>query len=83
MSIENSKANQESEELQQANAREAHMGLHDQITELEAENRMLRNALEACDKAFASWQLGQIPGRPEDILRLIFQVRGALSEARK
>lgn len=38
-------------------------------------------ALEACDEAFVSWQVGQIPGRPEDILALINQVRVALARA--
>lgn len=37
-------------------------------------------ALEACDRAFVNWQIGQIPGRPEDILALINQVRSALAE---
>lgn len=36
-------------------------------------------ALENCDKAFASWQVGQIPGRPEDILTLINEERAALA----
>ena len=43
----------------------------------------LVKALEHCDKAFVSWQLGQIPGRPEDILALIVEVRAALELARK
>lgn len=38
-------------------------------------------ALEECDAAFAAWQVGQIPGRPEDILRLIALVRSALAQA--
>lgn len=37
--------------------------------------------LKACDSAFACWQLGQIPGRPEDILALIGSVRKALARA--
>lgn len=41
----------------------------------------MRRALEACDKAFVSWQVGQIPGRPEDILDLIVQVRSAIASA--
>lgn len=39
-------------------------------------------ALEACDKAFVAWQLGQIPGRPEDILALIAQTRAAIAKAK-
>jgi len=31
-------------------------------------------AAEKCSDAFVSWQVGQIPGRPEDILNLITQV---------
>ncbi len=38
-------------------------------------------ALEACDTAFVSWQVGQIPGRPEDILSLITKVRNAIKKA--
>lgn len=41
----------------------------------------LVEALEKCDKAFAAWQVGQIPGRPEDILALITEVRAALAAA--
>lgn len=44
-----------------------------------ADNERLREALRACDKAFVSWQVGQIPGRPEDILALIAKARAALS----
>src|SRR5262245_4827713 len=39
----------------------------------------LLDALKACDEAFASWQIGQIPGRPEDILALIVRVRSAIA----
>lgn len=46
---------------------------------LHARNWELINALDACNKAFAAWQCGQIPGRPEDILILITKVRKALS----
>lgn len=35
-------------------------------------------ALEACDSAFAAWQIGQIPGRPDDILALKQRVLTAL-----
>ena len=38
-------------------------------------------ALNNCDRAFVSWQLGHIPGRPEDILVLIGQVRAAIAKA--
>lgn len=38
-------------------------------------------ALERCDLAFADWQVGVVPGRPEDILALIAQVRAALAKA--
>lgn len=37
-------------------------------------------ALDSCDKSFACWQVGQIPGRPEDILSLIVQVRNTLAK---
>lgn len=43
----------------------------------------LQEALEACDRAFVSWQVGQIPGRPEDILALINQVRSAIQGAKR
>jgi hypothetical protein len=39
-------------------------------------------ALERCDDAFAMWQVGGVPGRPEDILRLVTQVRAAIAKAR-
>jgi len=39
-------------------------------------------ALEDCDRAFALWQIGQIPGRPEDILALIAKTRKAIQKAR-
>jgi hypothetical protein len=38
-------------------------------------------ALAKCNDAFAAWQFGQIPGRPEDILALIMQVRTAIEAA--
>ena len=38
-------------------------------------------ACEGCSDAFASWQLGQIPGRPDDILRLVTMVRDAIAKA--
>ena len=41
----------------------------------------MREALNKCDIAFTNWQVGQIPGRPEDILALIVQVRAALALA--
>src|SRR5687767_874438 len=41
----------------------------------------LLEALQECDHAFAAWQVGQIPGRPEDILALITLVRAAIAEA--
>ena len=43
----------------------------------------LVNVLTECDRAFANWQVGQIPGRPEDILALIVQVRAALALAER
>ena len=41
----------------------------------------LLGALKACDDAFVSWQVGNVPGRPEDILRLIVKVRTAIANA--
>jgi hypothetical protein len=38
-------------------------------------------ALKGADSAFTSWQCGQIPGRPEDILALITAIRDAISRA--
>lgn len=38
-------------------------------------------ALKKCDNAFVAWQVGQIPGRPEDILALIAEVRAAIAKA--
>lgn len=38
-------------------------------------------ALNKCDSAFVAWQVGQIPGRPEDILALITEVRAAIAKA--
>ncbi len=38
------------------------------------------DALKDCDLAFANWQVGQIPGRPEDILALITKVRNAIRQ---
>lgn len=35
------------------------------------ESAQMRKALQAVDSAFVHWQVGQIPGRPEDILKLI------------
>lgn len=46
---------------------------------LQDANKALSGALEDCDNAFAAWQLGQIPGRPEDILGLINKVRRAIA----
>lgn len=40
----------------------------------------LLEACKACDRAFVSWQVGQIPGRPEDILALISQVRAVIAK---
>ena len=42
---------------------------------------VLLAALRQCDNAFVSWQIGQIPGRPEDILALIATVRAAIARA--
>ena len=39
----------------------------------------VREALEKCHSAFASWQIGQVPGRPDDILKLKQDVLEALS----
>lgn len=41
----------------------------------------LLEALTKCDRAFAAWQVGQIPGRPEEILALIVEVRAAIAKA--
>lgn len=41
----------------------------------------MKLALMECDVAFCHWQLGQIPGRPEDILALINVVRQAIAAA--
>lgn len=43
--------------------------------------REMLEALKACDEAFAMWQVGGIPGRPEDILKLIVDVRSAIAKA--
>ncbi len=43
----------------------------------------LVEALNECDKAFACWQIGQIPGRPEDILKLINKVRQAIARCKE
>src|SRR3990167_6080839 len=43
--------------------------------------RELLEACRKCNNVFASWQLGQIPGRPEDILALITEVRSAIAAA--
>ncbi len=40
-------------------------------------------ACEACSDVFASWQVGQVPGRPADILALIVKVRAAVAKARE
>lgn len=50
-----------------------------EIAELRAQRDALKEALNNCDKAFVSWQVGQIPGRPEDILAMITNVREALA----
>ena len=52
-----------------------------EVDRLKSVNTDLLEALKGCDKAFVSWQVGQIPGRPEDILALITQVRAALAKA--
>ena len=41
----------------------------------------LLEACNRCDAAFATWQVGQIPGRPEDILALVQFLRAAISKA--
>ncbi len=57
------------------------------IDEREANARLIAAAPDLlavsvrCDCAFASWQIGQIPGRPEDILALITDLRAAVSKA--
>lgn len=43
----------------------------------------MESVLEECDSAFVNWQLGQIPGRPEDILVLISKVRKVLKKAKE
>lgn len=37
-------------------------------------------ALRACSEAFAGLQVGQVPGRPDDILALTARVRAALEK---
>jgi hypothetical protein len=50
------------------------------LTLLRSHDAMMA-ALKDCDNAFAAWQIGQIPGRPEDILALITKVRSAIANA--
>lgn len=57
-------------------------GAIDELVILRAQHQELLGALEDCDNAFAAWQVGQIPGRPEDILRLIMKVRSAIAKAK-
>lgn len=54
-------------------------GMEIQNATLAAERDRLKAALVKCDLAFVNWQIGQIPGRPEDILALITEVRAALT----
>jgi hypothetical protein len=51
----------------------------DEAIRANAESQVMVDVLKRCDHAFASWQCGQIPGRPEDILALIVDVRAALT----
>lgn len=53
----------------------------DQIVRCVNSHDALVAALQKCSAAFASWQMGQIPGRPEDILALTSEVRAALTQA--
>jgi len=53
--------------------------LNAHIATLRAHNAALLEALKLCDSAFICWQVGQIPGRPEDILALITKVRAAIA----
>jgi hypothetical protein len=41
----------------------------------------LLEALRRCNDAFAGWQIGAVPGRPEDILALIGETRAAIAKA--
>lgn len=52
--------------------------LLEQVAKATARIKELEGALDACDSAFVSWQVGQIPGRPSDILALIHRVRTVL-----
>lgn len=67
----------ENEMERKANRRAAEV-----VPDLIAELKAAREALDDCDRAFASWQVGQIPGRPEDILALIQKVRALLPETK-
>lgn len=58
---------------------EANFALLISAPRLLRDNQALKIALEDCDLAFTNWQIGQIPGRPEDILSLIAKVRAALA----
>lgn len=55
--------------------------------ELEANARLIAAApellatMKSCDEAFADWQVGQIPGRPDDILALVTRLRAAIAKA--
>ena len=40
----------------------------------------LVDGLDDCRRAFGCWQVGQIPGRPEDILALIAKVDALLAK---
>src|SRR6185369_15263251 len=53
-----------------------------ELAQARAHNAALFEALKLCDSAFICWQVGQIPGRPEDILALITKVRAAIALAK-
>jgi len=55
---------------------------YDPMRQQLAAAKLAVNALEECDKAFADWQAGQIPGRPEDIYALIGVVRGVIAQCK-
>lgn len=51
------------------------------LQEIREQRSDLLEALKACDDAFAGWQAGTVPGRPEDILALIVKTRAAIAKA--
>ena len=55
--------------------------LADYVERILGQRDELLAALKDCDNAFAAWQCGQIPGRPDDIYALIVAVRAAIAKA--